>query len=555
MGRSVGLFQRSRKAIIQKKIPIVLLVILLLLVPTFMALIHIHLTDNTITVFSSEKISVELTDSEGVVIAKEESSSEYVSATSLVGLFQRINETKIKSARAVSDFADRRWVKASFTKGQEAFDLTCYFSLSANDSYCVDKNGQTYRIEQEVCDRFFSTKYAEPFYVASKAPELTTVSGTVILPSSLSWKYQNWNGEFTDSLLNQTSADLYRYDMQGAVSLNFSQEPDTCDVQIYNKKGSLIYEGDHRNLQTLVGDSSRVKVTAVWNQKEGATFFGSATYDFSVQIRDHAVFQVNTSSVVEGGAILLSCTNISDLSGLSFVEAPNNSCKLGQEPSFSLENGTARAWLTFPEGSGNGQYRFTVSYGASSKTITLMILPATEPTPHLLERTVTELAGLPLTDARKRLREMAKAFSLPQNQVSVFFPDKFHSPTADGFQKGYSYGTPLTSSDGFVSFLSYGTEYRLSEGQSTLIGALNSGLVLKTGKTDLLGNYVIVDHGLGLRTWYCHLSSLDVLEGDYVIGGQSVGKAGQHVTASGNGFLLLCSIDECLLNPSFLFTN
>lgn len=554
MGKRMERFWEKLKSIHKRKILCVLLIILLLLIPTFMALIDIYRTNNNITIYSAEKLTVDLNTADGTLVASEEASAEYVSTTSLVGLFQWLNESKIKSTKSAAELSDRQWVKATYHTVESTFDLTCYFSLSANDSYCVDQNGQVYRIEQDVCDRFFSTKYAEPFYSSSVLPTLTTANGEAVLPTLFSWKYQNRSGEFTDTYLNKIAEGNRSYDMQGAVSLSFSKEPDECAVQVYNEKNKLIYEGDYHALQTLVGSSLHMKITALWKQTDDSTFFGSATYDFRVKIRDHAIFTVNTDTVMAGEAVLLTCTNISDLSRLSFTENKSSTCKPSSAPIFYQENGIARAWLVFPSNTQAGEYYFTVSYGAASQNITLTVLPSKDLQPVVLERTEEELANLPLKEINKHLQEISNKLTLPSDR-SVYFPGKFQSPLVDGFREGYASGTPLTSSDGMISFLAFGNEYLLTSNTASSIGALNSGLVIQTGNSVLLGNYVVVDHGLGLRTWYCHLSTFDVRTGDYVVRGQSVGKAGQHATASEYGFLLLCSIEGQFLTPSFLYSE
>ena len=55
---------------------------------------------------------------------------------------------------------------------------------------------------------------------------------------------------------------------------------------------------------------------------------------------------------------------------------------------------------------------------------------------------------------------------------------------------------------------------------------MSSGKVVYTGFCDVLGNFVVVDHGFGLKTWYAHLSEISVSNGDVVKTSQSLGKTG-----------------------------
>ena len=54
-----------------------------------------------------------------------------------------------------------------------------------------------------------------------------------------------------------------------------------------------------------------------------------------------------------------------------------------------------------------------------------------------------------------------------------------------------------------------------------------SGKVVYVGACDVLGNFVVVDHGWGLKSWYAHLSEVSVAVGDTVNKGQTLGKVGK----------------------------
>ena len=69
-----------------------------------------------------------------------------------------------------------------------------------------------------------------------------------------------------------------------------------------------------------------------------------------------------------------------------------------------------------------------------------------------------------------------------------------------------------------------GTDFRAAEG--TPIMAPNAGTVVLAGELYFSGNAVILDHGWGLYSYFAHLLSFNVVEGDQVERGQVVGKVG-----------------------------
>lgn len=83
----------------------------------------------------------------------------------------------------------------------------------------------------------------------------------------------------------------------------------------------------------------------------------------------------------------------------------------------------------------------------------------------------------------------------------------------------------------------------------TSINAYADGTVTKTSWTDSYGNYIVIDHGGGLETYYIHLSGFDVSVGDSVTAGQLIGRMGKTGSATGSHLQFEVRVNGVPQNP------
>ena len=77
----------------------------------------------------------------------------------------------------------------------------------------------------------------------------------------------------------------------------------------------------------------------------------------------------------------------------------------------------------------------------------------------------------------------------------------------------------------------YGQDFAAPIG--TEVYVTGNGTVFETGRNSGLGNYIIIDHGYGLRTTYGHLSKINVAKGRNVKRGDLIGLSGNTGLSSG----------------------
>ena len=97
-----------------------------------------------------------------------------------------------------------------------------------------------------------------------------------------------------------------------------------------------------------------------------------------------------------------------------------------------------------------------------------------------------------------------------------------------------------------------GTDFRAGDG--TPIAAPNAGTVVLAGDLYFSGNVVIIDHGWGLYSYFAHLSSIGVEEGETVERGQPVGNVGATGRVTGPHLHWTVRLNDARVDPLSLMT-
>lgn len=89
----------------------------------------------------------------------------------------------------------------------------------------------------------------------------------------------------------------------------------------------------------------------------------------------------------------------------------------------------------------------------------------------------------------------------------------------------------------------------ISAPMGTPVKATADGVVISAGWNGGYGRCVIIDHGNGYQTWYGHLSKLDVMEGEEIRQGETLGNVGMTGRATGPHLHYEVRIHSTPVNP------
>ena len=521
------------------KIAITVAIIALVFIPTIIFIFGGLLRSN----ISKELYMKVSLYSEETLLYEEEGNTNDVAFNSLVAIFDSIISSKTEGVIPPEAISNRTPLRAQITQKDTSDEYTCYFSTDDAVNYIVDSSGQAYEIDSDSAMNFIASPYSYMLYKTAIPPALYTTAGELISPTSIDWNYKNIYGNLLESPYSTISQSALEYNMSGVLGLLFDSEPDSVSVSI-KKDGENWTKwrgGSYKELSNIdveTGTLLKFEVTALWNENKNRDFYGTAIYEFDIIVRDSAEFFVDKTLVSTGDFVVISCKNILDAKNLSFSSSPN----IGYTPKFYTKGETVYAIIPFGSDLKPNKYSLNLSYAAISKTIDIELIPSQSPPPVYNVSTSNDSLILEYEASQKTLEQILQ--STYQTSTSyIFCKEAFLDYTSDSASVSFNYGSDFYSIKSKTNITLYGTIYSLADTGGAPVTALNTGKVVAIGSTKFLGNYVIIDHGMGIRTVYGHLGSIYVDIGDIVLKNESLGRTGQLNKNMSDDVLIMCYID------------
>ena len=522
-----------------KKVIVIVLAVLLVLLPSI-ALLVLHLIPESVI---QTPINISGTFTDGKIVNYKFNRS---SNSDLALFFDSLDENASPAQISLDQIAFDKSFSAEFVKRNQTTKLKLYLSLDG-DCYYSDGNGALYLINHEYADSILNSEYAISMYEERYTHSLLTFSNDNVIPSSVDFEYTVKNHDSVPAANLKTTKDVLTYYSSNTSSFKFSTEPDTCYIKAF-VGDEMLYDGYLFKFDPSLlpsGALVRFEIEATWITNKTNQCYGTANYNFFVDYSPAPIFKVAQNSATAGDLLIIKADNIRDFSKLNCTFAGNEITDLR----FFEQNGTNYALLPIDVNTEAGSKELVLSCGETTLTSKINI-QACNRTSSFTQYT----AEAPLTS--QMIDEMNKLIASVglECKENIEFSDSFldytkhYSSNDMVWMLGFGRVREFTNGDPFNMI---GVEYVTYSDMT--VPAINNGVVCAIGENSVLGKYIIVDHGFGLKSWYCNISEALLSVGTVVNKGDDIAKTGKTAFYGHQGVYLITTVLDTPVSPDALF--
>ncbi len=500
-----------------KKFIILILALVVLFIPTYLAIASYYVNQRQPQSKDFTELVLKIPDGSTQTFTRSNDPD------GMLAHFTAMNKAGEAVDSLPSDYSGEAFLLGTFKRESgETVSYKYYFSENADKCYFANPEGKFFRVAKSDALKFLDTKYALYLFSSSSSPVLTIGGENSVLPVTMNWNYLVGGIYRNVNTDNSQSAPAQSFDITNDLGLNFDIAPGECTIKVYSGT-TLLFEGSPENLSGFKvdrNDTLTFAVNATWPQTEGCDYYGNAQYNFSAKVTAPAAFSLGEKTIEVGTLVVVSGLNVTDPSKVTFKSEP----EIGCTPQFFADGDYVRALVPIAANLTGGTYKFTVSYGLTTQTLELTVSSKTFANSYAyseLPKAVIE-ANYSKDDIAE-YRQLVNDIS-SQSESIKYFKDKFlnYEDNNIGIAVGFGKIMLMNYADNFQH---EGVDYMFAQGAE--IPAMNSGKVVYVGSCDILGKFVVVDHGWGLKSWYAHMSETSVGVGDTVTKGQTLGKVGK----------------------------
>lgn len=431
-----------------------------------------------------------------------------------------LHENASKASSLPDQLADVTPYKMEVVNYDKSSTYLCYFKADAQDAYLVEEDGKVLKLAEKDTKAFLSGTYAEGLFPES-APARLMIQDKEILPSEMNWFFRNAAGEFAEATVETAKEEIPALASPGKPVFDFSLAPDFLNIKV-TSGGNVVFDGLYENLAgTLDNLSGNAEITlnAKWYEDNARSYRGESTYVFPLSFSLAPTFYLGTSQIEQGEFVVITGKNVADESAIEFSSQPD----IAYTPVFFREGDFVYALVPLSlDLKETGEYVFTLKSGITSQQMKLNV------TPRAPKATVTytiDANTVNKTRTAQTINEFNTAMApIAANRENTRYFGGLFLEALPGHSILLGFGRERKLSGTGETYTHIGVDYIVKNGESVV--AANAGKIIYVGEQTLSGKLVVIDHGLGLKSWYAHLSEASVKVGDVVKTGDTIGKTG-----------------------------
>lgn len=327
-------------------------------------------------------------------------------------------------------------------------------------------------------------------------------------------------------------------DQHAVLRLQFSKMPEIMDVTLY-KEDKAVYKTQSAEIRAreLPGDGEYLAVCeAKWNtgEKERASYTFGLTVDFPPTL------ELSALEVNPGELLVIRAHN------LNIGERLDIETDLDFKPA-TFQLGSKRvALLPVSYYNEPGKvYQVKVTMGSENLSYAIRVLEKEFTTQYM---TIDANVAAATRNEKSAQEIEQKLHPLkPITDPEPYWTDKFILPVQGGRVNEADFGKRRFVNNAATSYRHNGLD--IGHDTGTPVMAANDGRVLIADTLIETGKTVVIEHGLGLKTWYYHMSEISVKTGDWVTKGDIIGKVGSTGFSTNPHLHFSASVNDVYINP------
>ena len=529
---------------------LIILIALILIVPTAISVVN-YISVNSVSLTIDGVSRVDVVDPEGTRFTYEKTDAtlnKNAVENNMVAFFIKMNQDSKAAASLPDTLKDVRYYDVTFLNYGKKAKYKYYFVDNREGCYYLNEKGRCYKIPSEYVTLFQTTTCAQCLNSSAISPILRLSGDEIIKPVTGEWFYRTASGEYAtmDIGVPDAANDPNIYNVPQSLGLNFSIEPNKLNVKI-EQGGKSLFEGLYDSY-TISGvypkGSVTITIDAEWYSNDERGNRGEAQYVFKGKFVEAPSFYLSyldpeADYCTKGEFVVVRAVGISDPENIKFESVPS----LDFTPVFYKVGDSYYALIPFSlklDIDHNNEFTFRFTGEGADQQISVNVKDGNYKT-GLKYNADEDNANKCFSDEAVAAFETKLAKSYSKGDEKFYCAEnKFIDPLKGNIPVKLRYGAECSVPSIDKTFTIDGEYYPAEIGSEVI--AVNDGKVVFVGETDYSGKVVVVEHGLGLKSTYCNLSSATVQEGDILKQGDKIGIVGHTGFSDGNNFLMRLTV-------------